>query len=149
MKKVFVHVAMAWVFCLSFKILPAPLQAATPEKIQQAGCFDMVPLIGEYPRKSIETVAKTIELILIAHARKNLLKYNAGDDQRRILFDEREPFFPLRKRVRLIASQLDERNLPIAQNRIVEKTLECLVRDLLDFGIDVGGRLTHLRQKIR
>jgi NitT/TauT family transport system substrate-binding protein len=33
MKKVFVHVAMAWVFCLSFKILPAPLQAATPEKI--------------------------------------------------------------------------------------------------------------------
>ena len=33
MKKVFVHVAMAWVFCLSFKILPASLQAATPEKI--------------------------------------------------------------------------------------------------------------------
>src|SRR5512132_1308335 len=33
MKKVFVHVAMAWVFCLAFKILPASLQAATPEKI--------------------------------------------------------------------------------------------------------------------
>jgi NitT/TauT family transport system substrate-binding protein len=33
MKNVFVHVAMAWVFCLSFKILPDLLQAATPEKI--------------------------------------------------------------------------------------------------------------------
>ena len=33
MKKVLGHVAMAWVLCFSFKILPAPLQAAPPETI--------------------------------------------------------------------------------------------------------------------